>query len=110
MHAIEPGMQRCIETCLACYQTCLGMSTGHCLEIGGEHARPDHIRLMLSCAETCRTAAHLMLLGTRHHKHLCAECADICEDCASDCERLGGMEECVKACRACAESCREMAK
>lgn len=109
MHHIEPRMQNCIETCLKCYQICLSMSADHCLRLGGEHAKPDHIKLMLSCAETCRAAAHLMLLGTRHHKHLCAECADICEDCAKDCERVGDMDDCVKACRDCAESCREMA-
>ena len=53
-------------------------------------------------------AAHFMLIGTSHHKHTCAECAEICEECARDCERLEGMEECVKACRSCAESCRKM--
>jgi hypothetical protein len=55
------------------------------------------------------SAAHFMLIGTEHHKHTCAECAEICEECARDCERLDGMEECVKACRRCAESCRKMA-
>jgi hypothetical protein len=62
-----------------------------------------------ACAEICRTAAHFMLIGSRHHKHTCAECAEICEECARDCERLEGMQECVEACRRCAESCRKMA-
>ncbi len=109
MHHIDPKMQACIDACLSCYQTCLSMSSGHCLEIGGEHARPDHIKLILACSETCRATAHVMVLGSAHHKRLCAECADICEDCASECERLGDMDVCVQACRSCTESCRAMA-
>ena len=109
MHKMNGEMQRCVDACLKCYQACLGTAMGHCLEIGGEHSAPSHLRLMMACAEICRTSAHFMLLGSEHHKHLCAECAEICEQCARDCERLGDMDECVKACRACAASCRAMA-
>jgi hypothetical protein len=105
----SPEMKRCIEECLACYQICLGMAAGHCLEAGGDHTEPRHFRLMLGCAEICRTAAHFMLLGSEHHKHLCRECAEICAECARDCESLGDMQECVDACRRCEESCRRMA-
>ena len=93
MHHIDPEMQRCIDACLRCYQPCLGMIT----------------KLMLACSETCRVTAHVIIIGSPHHKHLCAECADICEDCASECERLGDMDACVRACRECAESCLKMA-
>ncbi|MGD9744330.1 MAG: hypothetical protein AB7V53_16930 [Dongiaceae bacterium] len=61
------------------------------------------------CSEICRTAAHFMLIGSDHHPHICAECAEICTQCAADCERIGGMEDCAEACRRCAESCRAMA-
>lgn len=81
----------------------------HCPEAGGEHTKPPHFRLMMACAEICRDAAHFMLLGTPHHKHLCGECAEICAECADDCERIGDMGDCVDACRRCAESCRQMA-
>ncbi len=76
---------------------------------GGEHTEPEHFRLMMACAEMCRTSAHFMLSGTEHHRHTCRECAEICTQCAEDCERIGDMEACVKACRQCAESCRAMA-
>lgn len=109
MHHTDPDMKACIDICLSCYQTCLGMSTGHCLEVGGDHARPDHIKLMLACSETCRVTAHVMLIGSPHHKHFCAECAEICTECASECERLGDMDACVQVCRSCAESCQKMA-
>ena len=108
-HQLSPEMRKCADECLRCYAVCLQMAMNHCLEVGGKHVAPQHFRLMMACAEICRTAAHFMLIGTEHHKHTCAECAEICEQCARDCERLDGMEECVQACRQCAESCRKMA-
>jgi hypothetical protein len=77
----------------------------HCLEAGGKHVEPQHFRLMMACAEICRTSAHFMLIGTVHHKHTCAE---ICEECAKDCDRVGGMDACVQQCRSCAQRCRAM--
>ncbi|MER2269041.1 four-helix bundle copper-binding protein [Methylobacterium oxalidis] len=105
----DPAMQACIDACLSCYRTCLGEASNHCLVAGGKHVEPEHVRLMLACAETCRTSAHLMLLGTPEHRHACAACAALCEACAASCERVGGMESCVAECRRCAESCRKMA-
>ncbi len=55
-------MKACIDACLACYQTCIGMASTHCLEEGGEHVEPMHFRTMLTCAEICRSCAHIMLL------------------------------------------------
>jgi hypothetical protein len=105
----NPGMQSCIDECLRCYQTCLGMASNHCLPAGGKHVEPGHFRLMLACAEMCRTSAHFMLIGTPEHKHTCRACAEVCEACARSCEQVGDMDECVRQCRACAESCRRMA-
>ena len=107
-HQLSQEMKGCVDACLRCYAVCLQMAMNHCLELGGEHVAPGHFRLMMACAEICRTAAHFMLIGSEHHKHTCAECAEICEQCAADCERLGDMQECVEACRRCAESCRRM--
>src|SRR5687768_8425391 len=56
-------MRACIDECLRCYQVCLGMAMTHCLEEGGPHVEPDHFRLMMACAEICRTSAHFMLLN-----------------------------------------------
>lgn len=81
----------------------------HCLDAGGKHVEPEHFRIMMSCAEICRTSAHFMLIESGHHKHVCRECAEICEDCARSCEHVGGMQDCVDACRRCAESCQKMA-
>lgn len=105
----SPEMQACIEACLRCHRTCLGMAMNHCLQAGGKHVAPDHFKLMIACAELCRTSADVMLIGTDLHKHVCRACAEVCEACAASCEGLDGMEECVQACRHCAQSCREMA-
>jgi len=98
MHHLSKEMQSCVEACLRCYQTCLGTAMTHCLEAGGKHTEPSHFRLMMACAEICRTSAHLMLMDTPHHKHTCRECAEICEECAKDCERVGDMDDCVMEC------------
>jgi len=108
MPQMQPEMQRCIDECLRCYQTCFGMLTNHCLETGGKHVEPRHFRIMMACAEICRTSAHFMLMSSEHAKHVCGECAEICDQCAQDCEQLGDMDECVRACRACADECRRM--
>lgn len=102
-------MRACIDACTRCHQTCLGMAAGHCLELGGKHVEPGHLRLMLACAEICRSSAAVMLAQVEQHATVCRACADICEACADDCARIGDMDECVAACRACAESCRSMA-
>lgn len=100
----------CIAACLACHQECLRAFSGHCLEVGGDHVAPAHVRLMLSCAEVCRAAAQVMMLGDPRHGALCTACAAFCEACADDCEALGDMDDCVDACRACAEACRAAAE
>lgn len=109
MHHTNPKMQACIDACLTCYRSCTEMAFQHCLELGGAHAAPEHLTLMNACAELCRTSAHLMLIGSPEHRHICAHCAELCEQCAAECERLGDMQDCVDACRACAASCRAMA-
>lgn len=109
MRQLTSEMRECIDTCLRCYAACLGTASTHCLEVGGPHVEPHHFRLMLACAEICRTSAHFMLLGTPHHRHTCRECAEICRECAESCAKVGDMDACVQACRACAESCVRMA-
>jgi hypothetical protein len=103
--------QQCIRECIECYSICL-QTTIHCLEMGGPHAEPAHIRLMTDCAEICQTSANFMLRDSELHVRTCAVCAEICERCADDCERFGNearMRACADTCRRCAESCRQMA-
>jgi len=103
------SMQHCIDDCLHCYRTCLQMAMNHCLEAGGRHTEPEHFRLMMNCADICRTAAEFMLSSSPLHGPVCAACVEVCHACAQSCEQIGEMDECVQACRACMESCRLMA-
>jgi len=109
MHAFSREVETCIDACLACQKTCLGMAMTHCLETGGKHTEPPHFRLMMDCAVLCGTAAAFMLHKSQFHRELCKLCATVCTACAADCERIGGMDECVAACRRCADACRMMA-
>ena len=82
MHRMDEEMRRCVEECLGCHRVCLTMASQHCLDVGGKHVEPRHMRLMLACAEICRTSAYFMELGTEFHKRTCAVCAEVCEECA----------------------------
>ena len=110
MHALSRTVEDCIDNCLACHKTCLGVAMTHCLETGGEHVAPQHFRMMVDCAAICATTADFMLHKSQFHHDLCSVCATVCEACARDCEGMAGMEDCAKACRTCAESCRAMAQ
>ena len=109
MHHMNEEMRRCVDACLDCHQVCVTEASQHCLDVSGKHVEPRHFRLMLACAEICRTSAYFMELGTEFHKRTCAVCAEVCEECAKSCEQVGEMDECVATCRRCAESCRRMA-
>ncbi|MEN4920918.1 four-helix bundle copper-binding protein [Achromobacter spanius] len=109
MNAVANEMESCIDSCLACYRQCVRTAMHHCLEAGGEHVAPHHFRLMMGCAEMCRTAAHAMLVGVENHKVICGACAVLCDDCAASCDGMDGMAECARTCGDCAEICGRMA-
>ncbi len=113
MHTtIDQRMRECIRECQQCHDICTEM-IAHCLEMGGEHAQPNHIRLLLDCGEICQTSANFMLRASDLHNSICEDCAVVCERCAEDCERFQDdqmMQQCAQVCRSCAQSCREMAQ
>ena len=107
---MSQAMDECIEECMSCHAVCLD-TINHCLQMGGEHAAPGHITLLMDCAQICQTSADFMLRMSELHGLTCGVCADVCERCAADCERFADdevMMECAESCRSCAESCREM--
>lgn len=110
MSAFSAQIEDCIRHLMRCHRTCLGTAMTHCIEMGGEHARPQHLRLMLDCASLCITTADALARKSQFHTRLCELCADVCDTCAQDCEKLGGMEDCVSACRACVAACRTAAR
>jgi hypothetical protein len=108
---MDEAMRQCIENCVDCASICIE-TTMHCLQMGGEHAEPEHIRLLMDCAEICQTSANFMLRNSELHGSVCGVCAEVCERCAEDCARFTDddvMQQCAEICRTCAASCREMA-
>jgi hypothetical protein len=105
------SMQDCISNCLDCHLVCLA-TIAYCLEKGGDHAAPEHIRLLQDCAQICIASADFMLRRSPMHRMTCRICADICNACADDCSKLADDETmvlCAETCRRCAQSCAEMA-
>jgi hypothetical protein len=106
------AMQQAVTEAMTCHRICEETIT-HCLHTGGRHADGDHIRLLLDCADICRTAADFMTRGSRFASAISTLCADICEACAADCATFhddSTMDACVEACRRCAQTCRQMAR
>lgn len=109
--SITEKMRECINECQSCHDICIE-TTMHCLSMGGKHASPEHIGLLLDCAEISQTSANYMLRRSELHPSTCGVCAEVCKRCAESCDQFGDdtvMEQCAQSCRSCAESCREMA-
>ena len=89
MHPMDEEMRRCVDDCLACHRVCLTTLSQHCLDVGGKHYRATgHTRLMLACAEICRTSAFFMELADRaprqsaHLRRLRGGVCGLCEESA----------------------------
>src|SRR3546814_4960307 len=74
----DPEMKQCMDACHECHVMCLTMAMTHCLEMGGKHTEPAHMKLMLDCAQICSVVLEFMARDSDHHKHICRECAEIC--------------------------------
>jgi hypothetical protein len=105
-------MRHCIQLCQDCHAICI-QTIGHCLRLGGRHAAPDHIRLLMDCAQLCTTTADYMARESLFHDRICGLCSEICRLCADSCEQAGGddqmVKQCTELCRRCAGSCDHMA-
>lgn len=107
--ALSAELRASIADCLACSSACTE-TVAYCLEQGGRHAESAHIRLMLDCAEICRTAADFMMRGSDHQSSVCALAAEVAAACARSCAEFkddARMKACVDACLRCASSCKQ---
>ncbi len=104
-------VKECIKDSLNCQSACVD-TFKRCLELGGEHAEPRNVNLLLDCARICGATADFMLRNSTYYPQTCGLAADICDECADNCDRFEEdfMRECGGFCRRCAESCREMAR
>ena len=111
-HHTNEDMSKCIQLCRDCHAICI-QTIAHCLKLGGRHATPDHIRLLVDCAQMCATTADYMLRESAFHGRTCRLCSELCELCAKDCQQTAGddqmVKQCAEMCRRCAGSCERMA-
>ena len=111
-HPTSDEMKRCIQLCQDCHALCTQV-IGHCLKLGGRHAAPAHIRLLMDCAQICTTTADYMARESALHQRVCSLCSEICRLCVESCEQVAGddqlLKQCAEMCRRCAESCKKMA-
>lgn len=106
-HSDSP-MQEAIQACLDCNRVCMDTVFLH-LNRGGANLDADQFRMLLNCAEMCRTSASFMQRGSPLHGRVCSVCAEVCEACVDSCAQAEGLGECIEMCRTCAKSCRSMA-
>jgi hypothetical protein len=105
-------MEQAIENCTNCHRVCLEIAARHFRGEDAPRLEETLIRLLLDCADICRTSADFMIRGSDMHGHVCRACAAVCFRCADECDRLGEdpyMAACAETCRRCATSCTEMA-
>ena len=105
------NMKACIDACTECRTTCL-ITLGHCLALGGEKLKANHIDALLDCVTLCWTGVDLMARNSPLCGRNCAVCAEACRRCAELCEAAPGdvvMQRCAKICRECERTCTAMA-
>lgn len=109
-HHHSSEMDACIQACLDCSRECLSCATGHCLESGGKHTEPRHLRLMLDCADICQTSAAFMTRHSDLHQRTCELCAEVCAACAMSCSHIDDehIRHCAETCRRCIDACQAM--
>ena len=112
-HHSDDEMQKCIQLCRASPTPMCTQTIAHCLKLGGGYVTPDHIRLMVDCAQMCATSADFMLRESPFHDRICRLCSELCKQCGKDCEQAAGddqmVKQCAEMCRRCAGSCERMA-
>jgi len=104
-------MLACIQNCQDCHRACLQTLT-YCMKQGGRHAEPEHLRLLMDCADICLTSAAFMIRASDLHVFTCGACAEVCQRCADDCNQMSDdlrMKALADTCQHCADSCRAMA-
>ena len=108
---VSPEVKECLKDCLDCYQACTE-TLAKCLVIGGEHAKLEHVNLLIDCAKMCSTNAEFMLRNSSYYPQICSITADISDECSYMCDRFEEdfMKECSNVCRRCSDACREIAR
>lgn len=106
----DHALDACVRACETAERAC-SRAMSCALEIGGAHADPEFLRLLMECSRSCARSGQILVRGWWEQGPVCLECAELCEVCADEC---GGAPDpafaaCADACRACARCCRHLA-
>ena len=106
---LDEMMRECLQNCTDCHYVCLRTAVSG--DVVGKISAED-LKLLLNCAEMCRTSADFIDTESAFHKKTCGLCSEICEASAAMCERsnIEIMRQCAQTCRKSADSCRRMAQ
>jgi hypothetical protein len=108
---LSADVRRCIEALSECYTSCTETLT-YCLDVGNELADPEHLRLLIDCAEISQTGQNTLLRGSGLSQLLATVSIEACEKCAASCRALDAsddqLESCAETCLRCAGYCREL--
>lgn len=99
----------CITSCEKCRAACIRAVT-QSLELGGEYARREHIRLLLDCAEICQVSVNFLLRGSPSAGYFCSIGGRLCDRYVRNYKGLGGLDECVVACENAAVLCHKLGR
>jgi hypothetical protein len=104
---LDDAMRECIVNCSDCHDICLEAAV---YAVRGA-MEPDHVTLLLDCAEICDVSRDFMLRESRFHTRACGVCAAVCDACAAVCREHDDplLQRCAEQCGICAGSCRAMA-
>lgn len=109
---LDQRTRDCIDLCSQCEVSCETVIM-HCIDMGGEHAQPNHIRALQDCADICNTTANYLARKSEFVSQACDVCARVDGACAEMCEQFEddeAMRSHAELCRRTAESCRSMAR
>lgn len=103
----RPRRQTDEDPMVECAKTCHQTLT-YCLEQGGDHAQPDHVKTLVDCGDICTWTATLHHRQSEFVDQAMELCAEACKSCAEACEQFEGdetMQACAEACQRCYEHC-----
>jgi hypothetical protein len=80
-----------MEAARNCYEVCTE-TISHCLQQGGKHVEPEHLQLLIDCANMCKTCWEACLHEGPAAEHTMKACAEIANACADSCEQVGDDE------------------
>lgn len=67
---MNPEMKACMEASHQRHVTCMHMAMNHRREMDGRRAEPQHMKIMMDCAQICAVAIDFMARTSEHHQHI----------------------------------------